>query len=63
MLREASRVCKADGRILLMEHGRGHYDWLNDYLDGKAQKHHDTWGCWWNRDILSILNEVRAYGD
>ncbi len=43
VLREASRVCRPDGRILLLEHGRSHYDWLNGRLDGSAEKHYGKW--------------------
>jgi methyltransferase OMS1 len=45
------------GRILLLEHGRGHYDWLNKVLDGLAPAHADHYGCWWNRDIGRIVEE------
>lgn len=45
------------GRILLLEHGRGHYWWINHVLDGVAKEHADRFGCWWNRDIGRIVEE------
>lgn len=45
------------GKILLLEHGRGYYDWLNRYLDDSAPRHADRFGCWWNRDLEKILKE------
>ena len=39
------------GKILLMEHGRSYYQWINNVLDMTAAKHADRHGCWWNRDI------------
>ena len=45
------------GRILLLEHGRGYYDWLNNMLDGLAFSHADHYGCWWNRDIGAIVEK------
>ncbi|KAJ6115754.1 hypothetical protein N7523_006171 [Penicillium sp. IBT 18751x] len=45
------------GRILLLEHGRSHYDWLNRILDNLAPTHADRHGCWWNRDIGAIVRE------
>ncbi|KAF9889129.1 hypothetical protein FE257_007618 [Aspergillus nanangensis] len=45
------------GRILLLEHGRSHYDWLNSILDNLAPAHADRHGCWWNRDIGRIIRE------
>jgi methyltransferase OMS1, mitochondrial len=45
------------GRIFLLEHGRGHYWWINYVLDGMAKEHADRFGCWWNRDIGKIVEE------
>ncbi|EGD83994.1 hypothetical protein H112_07676 [Trichophyton rubrum D6] len=50
-------VTSDDGRILLLEHGRGHYGWLNGLLDGLAAAHADRHGCWWNRDIGEIVRQ------
>ncbi|KAJ3191951.1 Methyltransferase-like protein 7B [Irineochytrium annulatum] len=59
VLREMGRVCKPEeGRVLLLEHGRGHWDWLNLCLDKAASGHADKWGCWWNRDVLKMVNDA-----
>lgn len=46
------------GRVLLLEHGRGHYNWLNSALDRAAPAHAREHGCWWNRDIGALLDEA-----
>ncbi|KAL4884690.1 methyltransferase domain-containing protein [Aspergillus karnatakaensis] len=46
-----------EGRILLLEHGRSYYDWLNRVLDNLAPAHADRHGCWWNRDIGQIVRD------
>lgn len=56
-LNEMARVCKPDGQVLLLEHGRGHYHWINNALDNSAPDHAQKWGCWWNRPIDQLLNE------
>lgn len=45
------------GRILLLEHGRSYYEWLNRVLDNLAPAHATRHGCWWNRDIGQIVQE------
>ena len=45
------------GQILLLEHGRSHYQWMNDMLDSLAKAHANKHGCWWNQDIGRIVNE------
>ncbi|KEG10809.1 hypothetical protein DQ04_03271010 [Trypanosoma grayi] len=54
-LREMSRVCKPSGHLLLLEHGKGRWSRLNDYLDKWAPRHAKMWGCWWNRDIRRYM--------
>lgn len=46
-----------NGRILLLEHGRSYYGWLNRVLDNLAPAHANRHGCWWNRDIGAIVEE------
>ncbi|KAL8690743.1 MAG: hypothetical protein Q9218_003885 [Villophora microphyllina] len=44
-------------RILLLEHGRSYYSWLNKILDRTASAHASKHGCWWNRDIGKIAED------
>lgn len=46
-----------EASILLLEHGRSYYQWLNRVLDTHAPQHADKHGCWWNRDIGEIVEE------
>lgn len=53
--------CKSEeSRLLLLEHGRSHYDWLNRLLDTNLDKHVKQWGCWWNRDIMGLFEDERV---
>ncbi len=55
-LQEMARVCKRDGKILLLEHGRSKsWDFITQYLDKHAERHAKNWGCVWNRDLDSII--------
>lgn len=55
LLQSLGDACKDDGKIILLEHGRSKYEWLNLILDRHAERHAETWGCWWNRDVEGIL--------
>ena len=46
-----------NGRILLLEHGRSYYSWVNYILDRSAARHADKHGCWFNRDIEEVLQK------
>ncbi|KAI9478122.1 MAG: hypothetical protein EXX96DRAFT_483500 [Benjaminiella poitrasii] len=53
--------CKSDeSQVLLLEHGRSHYDWLNRLLDTNVDKHVKQWGCWWNRDVMGLFEDERV---
>ncbi|MBE3591117.1 MAG: class I SAM-dependent methyltransferase [Firmicutes bacterium] len=54
-LREMGRVCREDGRILLLEHGRSNRSWLARWQDRTAPGHARRIGCHWNRDPLELV--------
>ncbi len=57
-LREMVRVCRADGRILLLEHGRSDLEWLGRWQDRRADRHAKTLGCRWNREPLDLVRQA-----
>ncbi|KAF2033714.1 S-adenosyl-L-methionine-dependent methyltransferase [Setomelanomma holmii] len=57
LLQNMEASTKEDGQILLLEHGKSHYEWLNNLLDKSAPAHADEHGCWWNKDIGEIVEE------
>lgn len=57
LLQNLEAATKEDGQILLLEHGKSHYQWLNDILNKTAPAHADEHGCWWNKDIGKIVEE------
>lgn len=54
----ASAVQPGTGRIYLLEHGRGWFEFLNRWMDKTAEGHFKKHGCWWNRDIEGIVREA-----
>jgi len=64
VLREMIRVCKPNGKILLLEHGRSKsWTWVTDWLDKYAAEHAKNWGCVWNRDLDALLAKVEDQVD
>jgi ubiquinone/menaquinone biosynthesis C-methylase UbiE len=58
VLREMRRVCKPDGRILLLEHGRSRvrlFGWLQDRL---ADRQARAFGCHWNREPRRLVEQA-----
>lgn len=56
-LKNMTQLLKPGGRIVLLEHGRGEYGFINEILDKRAHKHSEKWGCRWNLDIGEIVDE------
>ncbi|KAJ9165616.1 hypothetical protein NKR19_g261 [Coniochaeta hoffmannii] len=54
----ASVLQPGTGRIYLLEHGRGSFEFLNGWMDKTAEGHFKKHGCWWNRDIEGIVREA-----
>ncbi|CCG85142.1 Ubiquinone/menaquinone biosynthesis-related protein [Taphrina deformans PYCC 5710] len=54
-LSHLSKFCRSGGEIILLEHGRGTYGWINRLLDNNVSKHAEKWGCFYNRDIQNIV--------
>lgn len=57
VLRNLGRLTKSDGKILLLEHGRAKYEWMNRVLDNIAPAHAERWGCWFNKDVGAVVRE------
>lgn len=57
LLKNLGESVNEGGRILLLEHGKGTWSWLNDILDGLAPRHALEFGCIWNRDIGKIVED------
>lgn len=57
-LQEMYRVCRPDGRILLLEHGRSSWEWLGRWQDRKEDWHARQTGCHWNRESLELVRRA-----
>lgn len=57
-LREMSRVCRPDGRILLLEHGRSDRRWLGRWQDHAEARSVARIGCHPNREPLDLARRA-----
>jgi ubiquinone/menaquinone biosynthesis C-methylase UbiE len=58
-LREMARVCRRDGRILLVEHGRSSHEWLGRWQDHRADRHVEKLCCRWNQNPLDLVRQAQ----
>lgn len=57
-LREMQRVCKPDGQILLLEHGRSDNRAIARFQDWRADAHYENEGCRWNQDPVELVSQA-----
>jgi len=57
-LREMARVCKIEGWVLLLEHGRSDHEWLGRWQDRRADSHAKRLCCRWNREPLKLVHQA-----
>ena len=57
-LKEMGRVCRTNGRILLLEHGLSNREWLARFQDRHADQFAKPLGCYWNRESQNLAREA-----
>jgi ubiquinone/menaquinone biosynthesis C-methylase UbiE len=57
-LREIARVCRTNGKVLLLEHGRSDRERLGRWQDRHADQFARPLGCQWNREPLKLVLEA-----
>jgi ubiquinone/menaquinone biosynthesis C-methylase UbiE len=57
-LREMARVCRTDGKIFLLEHGRSNRGWLARFQDRHADQVAKPLGCHWNGEPRELAREA-----
>jgi ubiquinone/menaquinone biosynthesis C-methylase UbiE len=55
---EMSRVCRPEGRILLLEHGRSDRERLGKWQDRHEDQFAKPLGCHWNREPLELAKNA-----
>lgn len=58
VLRNMAKLLKPGGRIILLEHGRSKWDFINNHLDFRSEKRMKKWKCRWNLDIGELVDEA-----
>lgn len=57
-LTEMARVCRTDGKILLLEHGRSDRERIRRWQDRQADLFAKPLGCHWNREPLDLAHKA-----
>jgi ubiquinone/menaquinone biosynthesis C-methylase UbiE len=57
-LQEMARVCRTDGRVLLLEHGRSNRKWLGRWQDRRAESFAKQLCCHWNREPQELAKQA-----
>lgn len=57
-LQEMARVCRSDGKILLLEHGRSNREWLGRWQVRRAERFAERLGCHWNREPVQLVTQA-----
>jgi ubiquinone/menaquinone biosynthesis C-methylase UbiE len=57
-LQEMARVCRTEGRVLLLEHGRSNREWLGRWQDRREDSFAKQLGCHWNREPLELVRKA-----
>ncbi len=58
VLKELARVCRPEGRIIMLEHGRSTNARLAHFQDQRADMFINAVGCHWNRDVVAIVRDA-----
>lgn len=56
-LREMNRVCRPDGGVLLLEHGRSSVEPIRRFQDWRADAHFEKHRCRWTQEPREIMSE------
>jgi len=57
-LSEMARVCRPDGRVLLLEHGRSDSELVGWFQDWRADAHYEQHACRWTQEPLEHFEET-----
>lgn len=57
-LKNMTQLLRPGGRIVLLEHGRSNWKFINNHLDFRAEKRMKTWACRWNLDIAELIEDA-----
>lgn len=55
---EMKRVCREDGQLLFLEHGRSDNRLVGRFQDLREEAHAKQLGCHWNREPLALIEQA-----